>query len=438
MDLRSDRTVIIPTPGGRLPPDTEAAYVGDDGRWKGLFDDAEKFVSSGFNRLENAAFTILALIPAIKTSPTNPSFSLLRQQILEEVTRYENAARKSGVDSKTTMVGRYVLCTVLDEMVLNTPWGAQGDWRKHSLLSYFHQETCGGENFFVMLENLEKDPSTNIDLLELMYVCLVLGFEGRYAVEHDRIGKLSEVRGRLYRVIKTQRGETARQLSPNWRGVAIASQTLRQFIPLWAYCAILLGLVALLFFAFTYSINQISEPPYQALASLGSNVGTNFELQPIPDISSLEKLRTFLKAEIAKNLVAVTERDGLVRIIIQGDRLFKSGSAKLNSEHNSLIHRIAAALYEVEGKVNVEGHTDSRPINTLRFPSNWHLSLARAEEVEEMLSQSSKEFDRYEAVGKGDTESVADNKVSSGRARNRRVEIVLLSNLIWRATAGNM
>ncbi|WP_075171602.1 type IVB secretion system protein IcmH/DotU [Neptunomonas phycophila] len=439
MDFKGDRTVIIPTPGGR-PATADVAPAqtfSDSGNWSTLFDDADKFISSGFNRLENAAFKLLSLIPTIKKSHSNPSAGLLRQQMVEEIEQYEAVARKSGIDSRTVMIGRYILCSVLDEVVLNTPWGGQSDWQTRSLLSHFHKETWGGENFFVMLENLEKDPSTNIDLLELMYVCLTLGFEGRYAVEADRVGRLAEVRARLYRTIRTQRGEPARQLSPHWQGVTVANRNLRRFMPLWVFASVLAGALSIIFFYLLYQLNQISNPPYQALATLGSEAETSFDRPKVVDLSALQKLRIFLKPEIDQNLLAVEERDGQVRIIIQGDRLFQSGQAAINGDYKPLLRRVSLALYEVNGKVLVEGHSDSQPINTLKFPSNWHLSLARAEEVTKLLANNTQEFERYDAEGKADTSPIADNSTAQGRSKNRRVEIVLLSNVVWRTNGGN-
>jgi type VI secretion system protein ImpK len=439
MDFKGDRTVIIPTPGGK-PSGADIAPASDvkePSNWGALFDDADKFISSGFNRLENAAFKLLSLIPTIKKSHSNPSAGLLRQQIVEEIETYETTARSSGIDSRTVMIGRYILCTVLDEVVLNTPWGGQSDWRTRSLLSHFHKETWGGENFFVMLENLEKDPSANIDLLELMYVCLTLGFEGRYAVEPDRIGKLTEIRSRLYRLIRSQRGESARQLSPHWHGVTVANRKLRRFMPLWVFASVLAGLMALLFFGLMYSLNQASNPPYQALAVLGQDATTTFDRPKVVDLSALEKLKTFLKPEIDENLLAVDERNGHVRIIIQGDRLFDSGQARINTRYDSLLKRVALALFEVDGKVLVEGHSDSQPINTLKFPSNWHLSVARADQVKAMLEQHTQEFGRFSSEGKADTQPVADNATAQGRSKNRRVEIVLLSNVVWRTNGGS-
>ena len=74
----------------------------------------------------------------------------------------------------------------------------------------------------------------------------------------------------------------------------------------------------------------------------------------------------------------------------------------------------------------VAGHTDSIPIRTIRFPSNWHLSLARAEAVLRILSRQLSDSSRLVADGRADTEPVAPNDTPNGRERNRRIELILL------------
>ena len=73
---------------------------------------------------------------------------------------------------ETVLAARYVLCTFLDEIVLGTPWGSESVWSTQSLLSSFHNETWGGEKFFLILDSMLQDPAGNINLIELMYVCL--------------------------------------------------------------------------------------------------------------------------------------------------------------------------------------------------------------------------------------------------------------------------
>jgi len=88
--------------------------------------------------------------------------------------------------------------------------------------------------------------------------------------------------------------------------------------------------------------------------------------------------------------------------------------------------RIGAALNQVPGPVLIAGHTDSQPIRSLRFPSNWHLSKDRAASVKALLGTSVAPA-RLSAEGRADTEPLFDNASADGRAKNRRVEITLFA-----------
>ncbi|CAD5198882.1 Outer membrane protein ImpK/VasF, OmpA/MotB domain [Pseudomonas sp. FEN] len=89
--------------------------------------------------------------------------------------------------------------------------------------------------------------------------------------------------------------------------------------------------------------------------------------------------------------------------------------------------RIADAIGKVKGQVRVTGHSDNRPIATLRFPSNWALSQARAEQVLQILAAKTGTPARFSAEGRSDTEPLASNATAEGRAKNRRVEITVLA-----------
>jgi type VI secretion system protein ImpK len=105
--------------------------------------------------------------------------------------------------------------------------------------------------------------------------------------------------------------------------------------------------------------------------------------------------------------------------------LFPSAGASISPEYETLIARIGTALNAVPGQIIVSGHTDSVPIRSPRFPSNWHLSEERARSVMQLLSATVAP-NRLTAEGRGDTELVAGNETAADRARNRRVEIVLV------------
>jgi len=131
-----------------------------------------------------------------------------------------------------------------------------------------------------------------------------------------------------------------------------------------------------------------------------------------------------LAAEIERNLVSVEDRVDRSIVTILGDGLFKPGDVTVTAAKQPLILRIADALTKVPGQVDVIGHTDNVPIRTLRFPSNFELSTARAESVAGLLATRVPPS-RLRSVGRGESEPIASNDAPDGRAKNRRVEIIV-------------
>ena len=132
---------------------------------------------------------------------------------------FEQAARDGGVPKDQLRPAHYALCASLDDVVLNTPWGSSGGWAARSLVSTFHQEVRSGERFFDMLGQLRQNPGTFLPVLELMYLCLSLGFLGRYRLSPHGPGELDRLREDLYAIIVRQRQAADPALSPHWQGV---------------------------------------------------------------------------------------------------------------------------------------------------------------------------------------------------------------------------
>lgn len=124
------------------------------------------------------------------------------------------------------------------------------------------------------------------------------------------------------------------------------------------------------------------------------------------------------------------EARGLVVTILTDKVLFDSGSAQLQDEGLHLLDLVAEALSSVPNQLSIEGHTDSRPISNAKFASNWELSTARATSVLRFLiGRHGLEAGRMQASGYADTRPIADNATPEGAARNRRVEVVVLSDV---------
>jgi type VI secretion system protein ImpK len=106
--------------------------------------------------------------------------------------------------------------------------------------------------------------------------------------------------------------------------------------------------------------------------------------------------------------------------------MFASGSGDLVDKFKPTLLRIGQAINEEPGAVLVTGHSDNVPIKSLRFPSNWHLSEARAQAVLKVLAQKVADPTRLTAEGKADSQPIAPNTTPEGREQNRRTEIVLI------------
>lgn len=107
---------------------------------------------------------------------------------------------------------------------------------------------------------------------------------------------------------------------------------------------------------------------------------------------------------------------------------FDSGDASIRSEVIPMLDVLAQSLEKIPNHIRIEGHTDSVPISTLRFPSNWELSTARATSiVRYFLTHFKFEPNQLSAAGYGEFRPIASNQNSEGRTQNRRVDIVILS-----------
>ena len=188
---------------------------------------------TGPNPLNAAAATLFALVSRIRNRAQHPDPDALRRSVVAEVRAFESRAISAQVDPQKVKVARYGICATLDDVVLNTPWGGQSIWAQQSMVGTFHRETVGGDRFYDLLTRLEQDPATNIELLEFLYTCLALGFEGRLRVEQGGPERHLNIRAGLARIIRAQRGEVEHDLSPHWPGVDKPHKPLSAWKPVW-------------------------------------------------------------------------------------------------------------------------------------------------------------------------------------------------------------
>ena len=144
---------------------------------------------------------------------------------------------------------------------------------------------------------------------------------------------------------------------------------------------------------------------------------------------SLKMLSTQLSEEIKSGKVEVSMTPRGIVVSLKQAAFFPSGADAVDPATFATMAKVASALQAVSNPVRIEGHTDAQPIHTARFRSNWELSAARTIAIMELLSSRFEiARDRLAIVGYADTVPVAGNDTPEGRARNRRVDLVILNN----------
>ena len=278
-DADNDRTVIRPTPGRRSPGDPSrpsptspdqtvvAPHASADPAPYHPFTSpaAGEITGAGLNPVVDAATALLVLAGQLRNTASLPDVAGLREHVLRQIGLFEQKARAAGVSPEGLLAARYTLCTLLDEFVLKTPWGSESVWSSQSLLSAFHNETWGGEKFFQILERMSQDPARNIDQLELMNICLLLGFEGKYSVMEQGAARLGEIKDNLFSAIRIHRGDIERELSPHWKGIQKRQNLLVRYVPLWVVGALAGVLLLVTYAGFRFILESTSSPVYDML-----------------------------------------------------------------------------------------------------------------------------------------------------------------------------
>jgi|LSQX01.1.fsa_nt_gb chemotaxis protein MotB len=200
----------------------------------------------------------------------------------------------------------------------------------------------------------------------------------------------------------------------------------------------------LCFFVLLYSYSVIDIQKFQQifasiqLTFLGQEGILEQTPDPNPDVTPVEPdpedninltyaaVKEYLRQQGLEDTISARLEDRGVILEIRDNILFDSGKADIKPEAAEVLRKVAGIIRSVPNQIIVEGHTDNVPINTPRYPSNWELSVDRAVRVVRFLIANYHIApERFLATGYGEYHPVADNSTVEGRARNRRVNIVI-------------
>lgn len=377
-----------------------------------------------YNPLIEAAKPVFILANSMQQTTSQLSTDSLINKFSLLINNFEENAEKNGAKYDAIQAAKYCLCTFVDELAVRAGW-ADETWSKNSLLVSFYDETWGGERFFEIIQNLKQDSDKNINLLEFMYLCLQFGYKGKYQVLNNGELEIDKIKRDLLALIHSKRPDQTVNLFKHNPIITNNIQRKRRLaIPLWVVGV--LGAVALGvgYFTMQWSLGD----KFNTASIKVNSLKLPSAITKQQDAQNTVRLRPLLENEIARKLVSVEDFQDRSTVTILGDGLFESGSAQIQDQYYPVLAAVSQALDSVEGQIIVTGYTDNQPIQSLNFPSNWHLSQARADAVKEILLNYVKNGGtRIRSEGRGSTDPVAPNDTLENRAKNRRVEITLFT-----------
>lgn len=376
-------------------------------------------INQAENPLLEAARPLLRVMADMHVNDTDAELKPFRDMLVREVKIFQHLSEQAGIKKEHILAARYCLCTGIDELASHLSWpGGAEAWTTNSLLVIFHNETYGGEKFFQLLGRLAQNPAEHGDVLEVMYHIMGLGFEGRYKPINDGKRQLETIRHRVWTIINNRKGEPDYVLSPHWQGEKGGRLTVFRSIPVWVTASIL---SLILFGLFGWYKYHLMHQTNNLTAKIDGLSEVKAEVAPAVTL----RLAELLKSEIDRGVVKVAEDGRKTVVTFTGDNMFPPGKAVVNANIKPTLDKVASEVNRVTGSVSIIGHSDSSPIKTAEFPNNQTLSEKRAQSVADYLVGSGVAQSRMTVTGQGDAQPVADNKTAAGKAKNRRVEIIV-------------
>jgi type VI secretion system protein ImpK len=397
----------------------------------------DELVAPNANPIMRAAGPLLQLLGRLRVALMRASFASLMEQVADAVEFFETDIRSAGISEQQANTAKYILCATADDIVQHIPTEDRHVWTQYSMLSRFFGERIGGVRFFEILDHLKTDPLVNYPVLELQHACLALGFQGMHRTTAGGLANLQLIQRNLYETLRRVRPKVMSDLSPNWRGQALANRRQRIRIPVWMVAAIVAVLLTGVYFTLRELLSSRAENAAEVAMAL--HPGDPIELKrrviapppppppppPVDRITQLQRIRNALALEKTECAMTADQTPSFIVIRVCDLVLFASAQATVLDAFKPVAARVAATLDKEPGRIRIVGHTDSSPMKSVRFPSNFELSVERAKAVAAVLKTGLADSSRVEIAGKGPDEPIAPNTTPEGRAKNRRVEIFI-------------
>ncbi|MFD1795525.1 OmpA family protein [Paracoccus aurantiacus] len=388
--------------------------------------------ASSSNPLLAAAASLLILLGRLRTGLVELQVAPLMEHVTREIERFEHNARAAGADPHEVLVAKYALSGTADDIVQNLPGGNRGDWQQYSMVARFFHKRDSGVGFFQEVEKALQAPAQRYNLLELMLVCLSLGFEGQFRTAPNGSVQLARYRGAIYESLRRVKPRPDEDISVTWAPVEQGRRRRFGAIPIPAMAGIAAVALLAIFATLSTLINRDGSAVaaemralHQGAPALQIDRTTQIAYEA-PATTQLQRIRDAFADEIADGRVTVEEKGDYIAIRVGNLQLFDTGNVDVKPGFTELAARIAEVLNAETGPILIEGHTDNVPMSGLgQYKDNYQLSQARADAVSTVLSPLLGDAARMTSTGRGEDDPVGDNSTDAGRSENRRVEIML-------------
>lgn len=243
-----------------------------DGALRINADEDLQFQLRGYsiNPLVDIAQPLFGLVMRLRRMSELPEadVSRLYENVRDHITALWEEVRQLGYDGATQLCFRYALCAFIDEAVMTTPWGVGSRWKGRSLLSYHHNETWGGEKFFTVLARMQMDVAKYRDVLEFKYLCLCLGYQGKYGQQHNNKDTLNAIIAKLHEQLRQLRGDAPERLMDAPANIATLRHRLGRQWPLWTPWAVATVVVASAYLYFYLKLGSATRMVLDSLESI--------------------------------------------------------------------------------------------------------------------------------------------------------------------------
>ncbi len=394
-------------------------------------------MSADANPIVASCASLLVLFGRLRSQVVDMHAVPLMQHVTEEIEAAEEKMLAAGVDQTDALIAKYCICGTADDIVQNLPGTDRGVWLQYSMSARFFNKRTAGVGFFQEVDKALQNPIHKYHLLELMLICMQLGFEGQYRAMQGGDVKLAQIKRGVYEALRRVKPRGDDDISPRWKGIELAARRSFTKVPVWAYAILASAVLAGGYFGmrllltnegYELTENMRNLHPREMIELVRRNEGTAIPVPPPlppppPETGQFDRLK---EAFAGNGQIDVSIKGDFIIVKLDNSILFDSGKADVKEDFIPLGEEIAQVLEGEPGPIRFIGHTDSDKLSGRgKYKNNFELSVARAKSVAGVVTPLLSDPDRVEVDGRGEDEPIASNDTPEGKAQNRRVEIMI-------------